>query len=209
MGNAIATFPVPALGQWNYRWPVKKTPSYKTLIQTPASNVAELRVSLTPYPIWIFELDVSYFIGNPIGADTAYRDLVGLYGQMQGAAGQFYYQDPYDFQVQLANCTPAKGDGTTTLFVMTRQVGGLQDLIQNFIVSPTVYLGGVAQTSGYTIDNHGTLTFTTAPASGVAVQWSGNFYYLCRFLDDEWTDMQQDLLDVWSNSALKFKSILV
>jgi len=210
--NATAIFPTPALGVWNWKWPVKKTPSYKTLVQTPAANVAELRVSLTSYPIWSFELDISYLMGDGNASASAYQTIVGFLGSMQGQAGQFLYDDPEDDLVKSAtpaNCTPATGDGATTLFQTTRQIGAMADLIQNFNGTPIIYLGGVAQATGWTLDNHGNLTFTTAPGSGVTVQWSGAFYFLCRFLEDEWTDLQEDLYQIWSLSALKWKSLLV
>lgn len=48
-----------------------------------------------------------------------------------------------------------------------------------------VYLNGVEQVSGYTVDYAtGIITFSVAPGGGVAIGWSGEFYVPVRFDTD-------------------------
>ena len=105
------------------------------------------------------------------------------------------------------------GDATTTQFLMYRQIGGTMiDIVQNFISPPSIYLNGVLKTvtTDYTIDQYGNLTFTTAPGSGVAITWTGQFYFRARFLEDQIDSLQQRWLNVWAAAELlKFKSIIL
>ena len=120
------------------------------------------------------------------------------------------------------------GDGNTTAFTMYRSLvtGGAQDLIQNFAGGtppnytvgsapysygsfPYIYVNGVLQTSGYSINQYGTLTFTTAPTAGYPIAWVGVFLYLCAFEEDSWKELSENLYTYWSLEGLKFSSILL
>jgi hypothetical protein len=107
----------------------------------------------------------------------------------------------------------ATGDGTTTEFSIIRTfvVGGAQELIQNFSVgSPQVFLNGALQSSSlYSIDEYGTITFTTAPGAGVVISWIGQFYYRCHLLKDEFDDLSEDYYQLWSCSSVEFESSLL
>ena len=122
-------------------WPIKKSPGYKTLVQTPANNRGEVRISLTPYPIWVWDLDLDYLKGDMSSGSvsSAFQEIVGFFGQMQGPASDWLYQDPYD-----NNCVGqllGDGDGVTQQFQLVRNTGGMVDLMQTAL--PTaVYLNG-------------------------------------------------------------------
>jgi hypothetical protein len=106
----------------------------------------------------------------------------------------------------------ATGDGLTLAFSMIRTIvtAGAQDLVQNFVNPPAIYLTGVLQSSStYAIDQYGTITFTTAPGAGVVISWIGQMYYRCRFLKDEWDDLEEFLYQIWSQKALNFRSVLL
>jgi hypothetical protein len=150
MSNSI--LPTPQAQKWGITWPIKKSPGYKTLVQTPANNRGEVRISLTPYPIWVWDLDLDYLKGDMSTGQvsSALQSIVGFFGQMQGAASDFLYQDPYD-----NSCTGqllGYGDGVQQQFQLVRNTGGMVDLMQ--AAFPTnVYLNGslinpAPQTSG-------------------------------------------------------------
>ena len=61
-------------------------------------------------------------------------------------------------------------------------------------------------TSAYTITYPNTIVFTTAPASGYAILWSGTFYFQCRFLVDQ-LDFTNDLNGLWSLPGVKFRQV--
>jgi hypothetical protein len=203
-----------------FRWPIKRTPKFVTLTQTPANLRGQLRISLTTFPIWKFEWDLSYLKGDetPAQYTSALATLLGFYMQVQGAYGNWLFTHPYDNQIPSG--TPAlalnsvsggnTGDGTTTVFMTTRQIGAGQDLIQNFNGTPTIYFNGVAQSTGlYNLDGYGNILFNSPPGNGVAVTWSGAFYYLCSFDEDEWTELAEDLWQIWSLHGLKFSTQLL
>jgi hypothetical protein len=213
---------------FGYKLPIKKTPSYKTLVQTPASNAGEVRVSLTPYPVWIFNLDLAYMRGD-LSAEqigSAMQNIVGFYMAVDGMSDNWLYFDPDDNgsnqQVvnsglpiaDLATYQFGTGDGTTTAFPLTRKIGaaGGLDLIQNWVSGyPLIYEGTVpgGYTTAYTLNTQGILTFNSAPSNETPLYMQGQFYFRCRFLDDEWNELQAIMYQLWRNPAMRFKSILL
>ena len=65
--------------------------------------------------------------------------------------------------------------------------------------------GALVDPSAYTISN-GLVTFTTAPASGAALAWTGYFGFLCRFDGDD-LDFEQFMANLWKADSVKFKSL--
>jgi Conserved hypothetical protein 2217 (DUF2460) len=191
----------------------KASPSFKTLVQTPANNRGELRVALTQYPIWMFDFPFPVIMGDPETVNYGYQQLIGFYGQMQGQAGAFLFDWPGNDTVALQQI--AVGNGSTLVFPMYVAIGGMIELIQNFIGAPLIYVGGVLQSGGYAIDQYGNLSFGEPPGSGFAIQWSGSYYRLCRFLADELQELQLvrgrggALQSLWQLKSLKFKSLLL
>ena len=195
---------------WSFTWPIKQTPVFNTIIQTPATKRGELRISTTQFPLWQFVLDISYLKGDAQGSATAWQNLVNFYIAVQGQASDWLFLHPYDNQVTAQAI--GTGDGTTVAFTIFRSLiaSGAQDLIQNFVSAPQIFINGVVQSgSSYTIDQYGTLTFNSAPGAGTTISWTGQFYYRCRFLADQWDNLSEDLFQIWSNSELKFISVLL
>jgi hypothetical protein len=126
-------------------WPVKKTPSFRTIVQIPANNRGENRISLTPYSIWKFELAFELLKGDYATA-SALQTLAGFMGQVGGANLDWLYDDPYDDTVTQAMGVFGYGDGATTQFQLQRQVGSLNDIVQNLKGAPSIYVGGTLQT---------------------------------------------------------------
>jgi hypothetical protein len=187
-------------------WPVKKTPSFRTIVQIPANNRGENRISLTPYPIWKFELDFELLKGDYATASSALQTLAGFMGSVQGSYQNWLYSDPYDNAVTAMNF--GTGDGATKTFQLTRTIGGMVDLIQNLNGTPTIYVSGSPVTPA-SISPTGLVTFTSAPANAAPITWTGSFYFLCRFEEDEWADLQEFLSQRWELSSLKFRSVLL
>jgi hypothetical protein len=199
-------FPTITPSQGGPTWPARKTPSFKTIVQVPANTRGENRISLTPYPIWKFELDFNYLSGDFSQVSSALAALVGFLGSVQGSYQPWLYSDPYDNSVSVMSF--GTGDGVTTAFQITRNVGGMLDLIQNLNGTPTIQVAGSTVTPA-SISATGLVTFTTAPAAGANITWTGNFYFLCRFEEDEWSDLQEFLYRYWELSSLKFRSVLL
>jgi hypothetical protein len=106
----------------------------------------------------------------------------------------------------------ATGDGVTTAFTMFRTIvtSGAQDMIQNFVTPPLIFVNGsLVSSSTYSINEYGTLTFNTAPAAAATISWLGQFYYRCSFLDDQWEDLEESLYQIWNLEEMKFRSVLL
>ena len=71
---------------------------------------------------------------------------------------------------------------------------------------PSITAGGTyIDPSAYSISN-GAVTFTTPPASGAALQWTGYFGFLCRF-DDDSAEFEQFMSQLWRAKSVKFRSV--
>ena len=61
-------------------------------------------------------------------------------------------------------------------------------------------------TSAFAIGPLGRITFASPPPAGSALSWSGNFFFLCRFDQDE-LDVQQMMQGLWSQSGISFVTV--
>jgi uncharacterized protein (TIGR02217 family) len=168
---------------------VSRFPRWKTKVQTAVSG-HELRAAFMAHPKYTFRL--SYEVLRA-GAEAELETIVGFFNARQGAYDNFLFTDADDNAV--ANQGFGTGDGATRSFQLTRSFGGHTEPVMNLNGAPTIKVGGV-ETSAYTIDALGLVTFTVAPANGAALTWSGAYYYRCRFLDD-WLDLERFLERLW------------
>ncbi len=71
---------------------------------------------------------------------------------------------------------------------------------------PSITAGGTyVDPSAYSISN-GAVTFSTPPAAGAALQWTGYFGFLCRFTDDD-AEFEQFMSQLWNAKSVKFRSV--
>jgi|SRR6185437_1541726 len=188
-------------------WPVRKTPQYSTIVQTPVSRRGEVRLAQQVYPQWLFELDLTYLKGDFSQPTSALGVLAGFFAAVQGKAQDWLYQDPYDNAVTAAQF--GTGDGATTTFQLLRPLAtSAPDIVQNLNGTPTIYVAGTPVTPA-SIGATGLVTFTTAPASGAALTWTGGFYFRCRFDDDSLGQLQENFFQIWDLQSLKFRSVIL
>jgi uncharacterized protein (TIGR02217 family) len=172
----------------------KGGPQYATSIVIRKSG-RETRNQNWTYPLHVY--DVSYGVKTQAQMSA----LLAFFHNHCGRAIGFLYKDPDDSMVPTLDAAGATtsdgilgatglGDGTTTAFQMHKRyvVGSVTKTRK--ITRPkngtiTIYLGGVLQTTGFTIVyTTGIVTFAAAPGNGVAVAWRGDFYVPCRFDSD-------------------------
>jgi uncharacterized protein (TIGR02217 family) len=172
----------------------KGGPQYATSIVIRKSG-RETRNQNWTYPLHLY--DVAYGVKTQAQMNA----LIAFFHLHYGRAVGFLYQDPEDYQVPTTDGlgatasdgilgTTGLGDGSTTSFQMhKRYIVGASTKTRK-ITRPkngtiSIYKGGVLQSSGFTINYAtGIVTFTPAPANGVAVTWQGDFYVPCRFDTD-------------------------
>lgn len=188
MSNAV--FPsLPGLS-----WGVQRTPEFTTVIQQ-APTKREVRVSLSAYPLYAFTL--SYEFLREAGSFDELRTLCGFFLQRRGAFDSFLYSDPTDNAVVDEQFGTA--DGVQTTFQLTRSFGGFAEPVENVQTLTNIKIGGIVQSSGYSLGPTGIVSFISAPAAGAGdITWTGSYYYRCRFLEDsaEFSAFMHDLYEL-------------
>ncbi|MDR3508436.1 MAG: DUF2460 domain-containing protein [Caulobacteraceae bacterium] len=178
---------------------LKKAPLFATKTKRAASG-RERRTALWPYPLWQFEL--SYEVVRHRPANDELATLWEFFNAAQGQYGSWLLLDPsdnYDSGVQFAT-----GDGVSRSFQLARTLNSAIEPVYA-VYAPTILDNGAAAGS-YAIGANGVVTFATAPAAGHALTWSGYFYYLCRFSQDDMT-FQQIVNLLWAGDSLKITSL--
>jgi hypothetical protein len=93
------------------------------------------------------------------------------------------------------------GDGTSGLYAWGVQIEA------GSVRTPLISTSGANVTvTDYSIGSTGVVTFPAAPLAGAALTWSGQFYFLCNFLQDN-PEFDQEHINIWSLSDFKFESI--
>lgn len=190
-------------------WNNVTAPKFATKIQTSVGG-SEVRASFQPYPIRQYEL-VHDFLRQytPVGS-SAYTEMATLYAffcTMLGAWDSFLFDDLNDDTV--VKSVFGTGDGATVAFQLGRSFGGFFEPVYNTNSTPLIYVNNVLKTvsTDYTISATGLVTFTSAPAGGLPVQWSGTYYWRCRFEEDQLSFTEFANL-FWEQKSLKFRTVL-
>jgi hypothetical protein len=190
-------------------WSRHKKPGFSTRV-APHVSGREVRVALMSYPLYEFETVYNGlassatpgFVGLGV---TSLQSLMGFFLQLQGQFGTFLYTDPGDNTV--AAQTFATGDGTTTSFTMMRSLGGFLEPAGWVTSIANVYLNGVVQSaSSYGLGAPNTLTFGSAPGSGLAISADFSYAFNCRFLDDQ-LNFEEFMSNLWRLDSMKFRSV--
>jgi uncharacterized protein (TIGR02217 family) len=183
------------------KWGITKTPMWSTKTQKSA-NGRELRAAYFSYPLWKFSLSYEVLRAN---AMAELQTLVGFFNARQGSFDSFLYQDPDDKWVTAQAF--GVGDGVTTKFQLVRDYGGFVEPVVATSGTPSIYVAGTLKTltTHYTLVD-GLVTFTTPPASGAILTWTGGFYYRVRFLQDS-AEFEQFMYQLWTSKKIEFQSI--
>jgi hypothetical protein len=188
-------------------WSVHKKPTFATIVASHVSG-REVRDALYVNPIWQFELtfdgmDSSSSSYPGLGAESL-QSLMGLFLQCQGQWGAFLYADPTDNVATAQNL--ATGDGSTTSFMFARALGGFLEPVGWVTSVSQVTVGGVAQSSGWSLVTPNSLVFAAAPPNGALIAASFSYAFQCRF-DDDAQDFEQFMQNLWTLQSLKFRSV--
>ena len=184
----------------------RKTPQWSTDVKRSVSG-KERRRALWSYPVWRFS--VAYDVVRTGSVTPEKPDLERLYAffnAARGQAGEFLFWDRGDNSV--TDQLFAVGDGTTTTFQVTRtiSVGGISatEPVQAFNGWPTILVDGIVTDVSSALG--GKVTFATPPANGARLNWTGRFYYRCRFEIDE-LDISQLMSGLWEGRGVDFCTV--
>lgn len=181
-----------------------KTPSFVTRTHRAVSG-RELRASFQQYPLWTFSL--AYEVLRDTPADPELETLVGFFLARQGSFDSFLYADPSDSSV--TDMGFGTGNGVATQYQLTRTYGAgghaFAEPTQNVSALSNIKKAGVTQTptTHYSVSSTGLVTFTTPPASGAALTWTGTYYHRVRFVQDS-SEFSQFLKDLWEAKKIEF-----
>lgn len=182
-------------------WDTVKTPIFNTVVKKAVSG-RETRVAYMATPMYIFKLNFEFLrdkmsVQVPASPFDELKQLMGFFINRQGSFDSFLFEDTTD---NLAtNQQFGTGTGSQTQFQLARDFGGgtsFLEPVMNLNGTPTITGGSVAS-----ISSTGLVTFSSAPANGTALIWTGNYYFRCRF-DTDTTDFQQLMQDYWTNGGL-------
>jgi uncharacterized protein (TIGR02217 family) len=181
-----------------------KKPQWSTGVQQMTSGRERRRMQWS-YPLWNFKVQYEVLRDAPSYAEL--QKLFAFFNAHAGMYQEFFFYDPSDNAV--TNQQFGLGDGSTTTFQLSRTVG-LGNLlftepVRGIVNTPTVAIAGTA-TTAFTIGPLGQITFTSAPSSGAALTWSGNFMFLVRFNQDD-MDTQQMMNGLWSQDGLALVTV--
>jgi uncharacterized protein (TIGR02217 family) len=194
-------------------WDNTTAPGFSTKIQTSVGGT-EVRASFLPYPIRAYELVHEFLRQYTPPGGSPYTEMVQLYAffcSRLGSFDSFLFDDPNDDSV--TKTLVAVGDGATTVFQLGRTIGSgsttFFEPVYNVNSAPLIYVNNVLKTVSvdYTLSATGLLTFTSAPGNTLPIQWTGTYYWRCRFEDDALSFTEFVNL-FWEQRSLKFRTVL-
>lgn len=172
----------------------KWSPSFFNQSDTTATG-ADIDVAIAQDPLHDFELTYAVLRDGPKAggalAGLEFRTMMGFHLAIGGSRGRFLYKNVDDFEIFRNQI--GVGDGESTTFLITRTFGangyfGTEPVGQvNVDRGVNVYLGTAfapLDPSLYSIDTStpvaNAITFTTAPADGVAISLDMQYFYYCK-----------------------------
>jgi uncharacterized protein (TIGR02217 family) len=198
---ALPVFPtLSALG-----WPVKRPVNWNTVKQDAQSG-KRTRVPLYSYPTYSYELTINALSSAAIAfgglVALEWQTLLGFINSVQGPAQLWAYNDPNDNSA--TNQDFGTGNGTATAFQLVRSLGGFTEPVFLVNGTPVIEVAG-SPTTPTSISPYGVVNFSSPPANGAALTWSGFFYWPCRFDDDsiEFSNFMSTLAEI---KSLKFST---
>lgn len=193
-------------------WDRVKRPIFSTNTDQTASG-AEFRSTNQQYPIYEFDLKYDY-----MGA-TDLQTLLALFLTCQGGFAPFYFDAANDDTIPAGSPLGIGiGDGTTKTFTLIKSTGSFLEpaggSTGNWGIVPgtnnVIYDNGTpVAIANYSASDGGlgaTITFVTAPAAGHVITWTGVYYYLCRFKEDQ-TDFNQFMNLMYENKGFTIRTV--
>lgn len=186
-------------------YPIKRSPKWLTLHQEAISG-QDNPIQQWTYPRWAYEVPFSFLRSDSVNQE--WQALLAFYNLMAGSVGVFQFTDPNDNSVTDQGF--GIGDGATTAFPLVRTMSSIIGPF-NFVepvYAPTISNIKIAgtPTSAYTLGTQGLVTFSSPPANGAQLTWSGTYNWLCRF-DDDTEQFEQFLQNFWQLQVIKFTTI--
>lgn len=164
-----------------------RNPQFRTKVSESVSFV-EARLGYSAYPIWL--VDLAYEFLRSAAAFNELNKVLAFFLARGGMRDSFLYTDPEDNTV--ADFAFGVGNGSLTQYQLTRAFNdgsgnSFVEPVQNVNAITNLKKAGVplANPADYTVNSTGLVTFTSAPANGASLTWSGTYYWRMRFEADQ------------------------
>ena len=171
-------------------WGTEKEPEFDTRTVRAVSGY-EVRLSRRAYPLYLIKMKYEF-----LRTDAAWQELqqiIGLFLRHKGSGDSFLLLDANDNTA--TNQVFGVGNGSQTAYQLTGTWGGMVQPVRNIRTLTAIGVNGVAQPNHF-LGADGVLTFSTPPAAGAVLTWSGTYYYRCRFADDRITPKEM-MRNIW------------
>ena len=181
-------------------YPVKRGANWSSVKQDALSG-KRTRYSLYTYPTYSYELPFNFLRSDSVYGE--WQQLQGFVNSVNGSVQLFGFLDPDDNTVTAQEFGVGNG-AITGPYQLVRALGGFVEPVFLLQAQPTISVAGTP-TTAFTVDNYARVTFTSAPANGAALSWSGSYYMPCRF-DDDSTDFSKFMTKLYELKKLAFSS---
>lgn len=195
MSNAIFPSELPGI-----KLDARRTPIFSTLVQDSVSG-RETRAALQAYPRWRFEVAFEFLHSD---ARAQLQEVLGFFLARRGRFDSFLFD--FDEDNSVTGQQLGIGDGETTQYQLVRTLGVFTEPVRDINGLPAIYLDGVARESGWSMGISGLITFDAAPAEGAVITSDHNYYWRCRFVEDE-ADFERFLYKLWTLKKIEFISL--
>jgi uncharacterized protein (TIGR02217 family) len=188
-------------------FPVQRAPLWKTSIKE-AMNGREYRLAFFSNPRYQYRVSFEALRNTALLQEI--QQLIGLFNAVYGSWDTFLWADDTDYAVTAQPF--GVGDGVTKSFQLVRTFGNFVEPVYDLQNTPSIYINAVLKANGvdYTLNSllngGGLVTFTTAPAAGTTLSWTGSYYWRCRFLKDS-MDFEEFLNDLWQAKQVEFITV--
>jgi uncharacterized protein (TIGR02217 family) len=179
------------------RFGTRRRQMHATTVKTSTSG-REYRAANWVYPKWRYVLQYEFLRS---GSEAEFQALIDFFDRRRGRLDSFLFDDEDDNTCSLQ--TIAIANGATTVFRLVRSLvpGGFLVAVSRLNGTPSIYVNGALQSSGYTATADGVLTFTSPPANGAVIAWSGAYHWRVRFDKDE-LELEKFLRQLWSAGSV-------
>lgn len=114
-------------------------------------------------------------------AQQEYQTLRGFFERVGGTFDDWLFDDLEDNHA--SNELFAIGDGQSPSFQLARSLGGFLEPVYGPNGAPVITANGIV-VAPQSVSPTGVVTFAAAPAAGVALRWTGDFFLRARFASD-------------------------
>lgn len=177
----MSNFIFPTFQGWS--WGKTITPEWSTTIYESDSG-KETRIQHWKYPRYRIVLKYNFLTDNTTPGFLEKGEierLQGFFNAVGGSFDDFLYLN--DTENSVENQTFGVGDGQTKIFQLVRNHPYWAEPINGIVEPPKIFIDGI-ETTEFSVDSYGVVTFNEPPEAKSVLSWTGKYYFRVRFDED-------------------------